>query len=72
MILRKEEFKAGHNTVFGEDLRRWSVPEGVKTVSYTAYSYGRHYPMFAFDYESETWFETAELPPSRTTSRHLT
>jgi hypothetical protein len=38
---------------------------------YVVYSYGAHYPMYLYDYETQTWFGN-ETKSSVTTQRHKT
>lgn len=38
---------------------------------YVVYSYGNHYPMYVYDYETKTWFGN-ETRSSVTTQRHKT
>lgn len=36
---------------------------------YVVYSYGLHYPLFAYDYKTDVWYEN-KTKSSRATSRH--
>jgi hypothetical protein len=56
-VQRKQEF-VGSN-IFGEHVED----------RYVVYSYGKHWPLYVYDYETGQWFEN-EGSYSTTTSRH--
>ena len=53
------EFKTNNETMFARRLQK----------CYAVYSYGHHFPMYVYDYESQTWIGNKDKY-SRTTSAH--
>jgi hypothetical protein len=59
LVTNREVFKTHNGTVFSEN----------KDNLYVVYSYGHHFPMYAYDAEAREWFGNADKY-SPTTSRH--
>lgn len=62
-VMRKEEFKTGNQTIFAKNKQYQN------SHTYTVYSYGRHFPMYVYDYVTGEWYGNADKY-SRTTSSH--
>jgi len=67
---RLQEFSNKGGSIFGRN-NKWydeSNPDGV-SVSFTVYSYGTHFPMYVYDYQTQRWYGNSSKY-SRTTSKH--
>ena len=53
-------FENSNGSVFGRDVDDM----------YVAYSYGKHFPMYVYDYASRSWFGNNTEQYSPTTTRH--
>lgn len=49
----------------------WVQSENAEHTRYVVYSYGRHWPLFVYDKQTDTWYENASKY-SVSTSRHKT
>jgi hypothetical protein len=63
----RQEFETNNKTMYGVSR---PVQSGSTTV-YAVYSYGGHFPIYAYDCRTNTWFGNTDKY-SRTTSRHQT
>ena len=63
-VRRKEEFD-------GSNMFARLEIQNTKPDLYAVYSYGKHFPMYVFDYGSSQWFGNSDKY-SRTTSKHQT
>ena len=66
-IERKEEFKTGNETIFGE-FYEGDTDQSIPAV-YVVYSYGKHFPMWVYDYGADQWYGNQDKY-SRTTTKH--
>ena len=64
-VERKEPFVTGNKTIWAENYT--SPVTGAQL--YVVYSYDRHFPMYVYDYGTQTWFGN-ESKYSRTTTTH--
>lgn len=62
-VAERKEFMNNNGTMFAQ--------HDLAANTYTVYSYGQHYPMYVYDYETLEWWGN-ETKDSRTTSRHMT
>lgn len=60
-VLRKESFRG--NSVYA--IRNWNPDVD----TYTVYSYGKHFPMYVYDFRAEQWYGNNDKY-SVTTSKH--
>lgn len=66
----REEFSNRNNTIYGRDVRKWDGgSEDGYIVTYTVYSYGTHYPMYVYDYQTGRWYGN-NTKSTRTTGKH--
>ena len=57
----RDEFKTNNGTIFATTNRRTGL--------YVVFSYGHHFPMYAYDPDAQQWFGNLDKYSS-TTSRH--
>lgn len=69
---KQQEFSNKSGSIFGRDNIWYDAgnPDGQK-VTFTVYSYGSHFPMYVYDYETCRWYGNSSKY-SRTTSKHQT
>lgn len=60
-VENKQEFVTHNTTMFAE--------HDLAANTYTVYSYGRHFPMYVYDYDTAEWWGNGDKY-SPTTSRH--
>lgn len=60
LVQSKTNFKNNNGQLFG----RWETPD-----LYVVYSYGLHWPLYAYDDTLNVWYENEDRA-SRTTSKH--
>lgn len=62
-VMRKEVFETNNETIFSKRVHSSMVDV------YVVYSYGYHFPMYVYDYNSGEWYGNSDKY-SRTTSSH--
>jgi hypothetical protein len=67
---RLHDFETSNKTVYGIKDEAMSALKGQPRV-YAVYSYGYHFPMYVYDFETGLWLGNSDKY-SRTTSKHQT
>lgn len=69
---RRENFSNKGGSIFGRVNKWYGDPykDGI-AVTFTVYSYGSHFPMYVYDYDTERWYGNSSKY-SLTTSKHQT
>jgi hypothetical protein len=67
-MMKLEEFSNKGNSIWGHKCY-WNGSQ--IPVTYTVYSYGQHFPMYVYDYDTQRWYGNKDKY-SRTTSKHQT
>ena len=69
-MAKRQPFSNKGNSIFGRDNRWYGDPYNNSiVVTFAVYSYGSHFPMYVYDYETRCWYGNSEKY-SRTTSKH--
>lgn len=69
-MAKRQPFSNKGNSIFGRN-NRWygDGNEDGLVITFTVYSYGSHFPMYVFDYQTQRWYGNSDKY-SRTTSKH--
>lgn len=69
-MMRLEDFSNKGNSIFGRTIYTYDDKcEYQERRSYTVYSYGQHFPMYVYDFNTGCWYGNRDKY-SRTTSKH--
>lgn len=70
---KREPFSNKGGSIYGQTFYTYDENSGCEEdkVSFAVFSYGRHFPMYVYDYATQRWYGNKDKY-SRTTSKHQT